>query len=902
MDKFYQACYTRVGGADRNSGWKLTNTSADAPARMLNAFEQRQKGNEPVGRNTPRNAAGEFLCALEISCEADALALTRIQYGVPCHGREGSYSHGFLFPDAYELLKDPNRLLALSEDNFCFRGPRPDPEEALELYLQRTAQIPQSLTYGEPWTVERALERVGMRRGVYRKFVCCLYGSWAKSAKTTIYVKTDGTDEMAKALIYLAYAALPYSMRTRLGASTFPDAKNVTMVLTRELPDSCRYFDPVSGMHNVLTDNQYKRWNKMPFVSMLFEDTAPAFDGLERQLEEMGDRYSQDITMLQMACQMGLGGTDADPVDQLYDFLNIDLDFNEMMERKVAQRLDEVSRIVAEQGAAMSEDMEQLLDQRLNAALTEQLRSAGHRYKSARISRMDLDEGCRYLKGNPAFEVLRRNLQGTESGLQMLTEYYSREIDGVLRDPGCTYGHLVDCAAAFGDLRCMGDLWQRIFTAAGKLASEHCRRAVLGMRTGTAEAGEHTPLYLALEDYAAFARQIGKLGMLPAEERGDILDEAMRGVAQVTEEWLREYDKQFRRSFDPKRLGEYQHFYNREFPKPSILRYSALLLQKYLAAADGSIGVLMDFTDNGCLFDTYTIDSSNVRRRTRLEPASRDELELIERSLFAFWADSEKVRKNVWMWDVIRELDKDPRKKKNLQSFCEKDTQTFRFWERAARLQNKNMIWLMLEKKAVLILAEGMLERSLRYNERYWTEEQLSSSISQCDACARDGKSEAKEIREVLANEQRSRLEAREEFQRLLEKNQREREKDGKRTAKQEKKAEKQAEKQAEQTEKQAQKQAARAARRDLQPGTPNKFTEEAPGGYVPVKPSRAKQADPDETDSVLGFLGVGHSAPAPEPEDTPGANLADPLPKPEETEKSGERGGFLGLFRKRRS
>ena len=42
MDKFYQACYTRVGGADRNSGWQLTNTSPDIPAKLLNAFEQRQ--------------------------------------------------------------------------------------------------------------------------------------------------------------------------------------------------------------------------------------------------------------------------------------------------------------------------------------------------------------------------------------------------------------------------------------------------------------------------------------------------------------------------------------------------------------------------------------------------------------------------------------------------------------------------------------------------------------------------------------------------------------------------------------------------------------------------------------------------------------------------------------------
>ena len=154
MDKFYQACYTRVGGADRNSGWQLTNTSPDTPAKLLNAFEQRQKGNEPVGRETPRDVNREFLCALDISCEQDTVSYTRIQYGVPCHGREGSYSHGYLFPNAYEFLKDPNRLLALADDNFCFHGSRPEPTEALELYLERTRQVRSSCIMAKagPWS------------------------------------------------------------------------------------------------------------------------------------------------------------------------------------------------------------------------------------------------------------------------------------------------------------------------------------------------------------------------------------------------------------------------------------------------------------------------------------------------------------------------------------------------------------------------------------------------------------------------------------------------------------------------------------------------------------------------------------------------------------------------------
>lgn len=884
MDKFYQACYTRVGGADRNSGWQLTNTSPDIPAKLLNAFEQRQKGNEPVGRTTPRNAKGEFLCALEVSCEADAVCLTRIQYGVPCHGREGLYSHGYLFPNAYELLKEPNRVLALSEENFCFHGDRPDPEQALELYLQRTARVPETLDYGEGWTLERALERTGMKQRSYREFVCCLYGSWAKSAKTTIYVKTDGTDEMARAMVYLAWVSLPYSMRTRLTASTFPDAKNATMVLTHELPEGCRYFDPSNGMNNVLTANQRKRWEKMPFVTMLFDGEGPRFDALERQLGDMGDRYSQDTTTLQMACQMGLEGAEADPVDQLYDFLNIPQDFNAMMERKVAQKLDEVSRIITEQGLAMSDDMEKMLKERLKTAQSGELVSAGYRYKSARLSRMNLDEGCRYLKEDPDFPVLRENLRHTDNGLGMLTEYYSREIAAVTDGPECGYENLLDCVMQFCDLSSMGDLWQRVFAAAKGIAADRCRRAVLQMRTGGTGTGAHTPLYLALDEYAAFARQLGKLEKIPGSERGDILDEVKRDVASVSGEWVREYDRQFRRNFDSGRMDEYELFYGKDFAGNSTLQYSALLLQKYLAAHDGAINVLLELTEKNYVIETHVPDGAGIRRSTRLGPESPDERDLIERSLYRYWTDSEAVQNNKWMWSVISDYNRDPRQK-NLRRFQELDEKSYLFWERAARLQNLNMIWLMLEKKSVLVLADGILERSLARNERYWTDGRLNDLIRQCDACIRDGKDEAREIRDILTAEQDLRAGSLRENHKQAEKDKRDREKEAKRTARQEKK-----------TEKQAEKKAAPVRNQPPQPGVPNRFTEE--NGYVQVKPGPARRADYNETDAVLDLLDPGHRQPGQDQ----GEHLAPPLPQSGEPDKSEERGGWLGIFKKRRS
>lgn len=935
MDKFYQACFTRVGGTDRTSGWQLTNLSEDIPGKLLSVFEQRQKGNEPVGRGMPRNRDREPLCALEISCEADSVGLTRIQYGVPCYGREGLFSQGFLFLNAYELLKEPNRLLSVADENFCFRAEiRPDSAEALQGYLDRTATPPAELVRGPGWTVGSALARTGMNRSSYKKLICCLYGSWAKSAKNAVWIKTDGTDEYVRAMLYLIYAALPYSMRPKVTASTFSDARNISVIFSHELSDGCRYFDPVNGMSNVLTSNQLKRWSRMPFVTMAFEDEAPRFDVLEELLARMGDRCSQDTNMLQIACQMGLGGADADPVDQLYDFLNIPQDYNEMMERWASEKVDAVAEIITAQGTELSSDMEQLLDQRLEAAQTRELRDACYRFKAARLSRMDLEEACRYLKDNPAFDVLRENLRHTEKGLQILVEFYRWEIVPVVDDPKSSYEQLLESALLFCDLEGTDVLWRMICSAANKRAAEQARKAVLELRSGEAAAAEHTPLYQAMNDFAGFAKGVHRLEGIPERKRAVLVDALKQDVAKLSAEWTREYDKQFRQYFNPARIGEYQTFYNRDFHDREPLRYSTMLLQKYLAAPTGMIDVLLEFVEGGCLFNTYNSDGAGIRKRTQLKPENASEQKLIEQSLYSYWADTEAVRKNIWMWDEIKRL-KDKPSKKNRQDFQVKDTKSFLFWERAARIRKMNPIWLMLEKGSVL-LTDGMLTRSLAENDRYWTDDCLNSMISRCEACVQNGKAEAKGVLEILKKEREHRAEQLEANRKRAEKDKKERDKEARRSAKKEKQNAKQEpeersakvetpaapqktegpSKPAEPEYKPYVKPGVKSAM-DGQPGVPNKFTVDGPRGWnvpglgtIPVVPEQKMVADVDDIDAVLDIVTPGYATPTepvqPQEPENPAEGFADPVKveqkKTEEENKKGDFWDRLNLWKKRRS
>ena len=859
MDKFYQACYTRLGGADRNSGWQLTNTSTDIPAKVLSMFEQRQKGNEPVGRKTPQNVNGEHLCAMEIGCEADIVSLSRVQYGVPCYGREGFYSHGFLFPSAYELLKDPNRILALSRENFCFRGERPAPEEELELYQQRTSQIPEQLVYEEAWTVERAKARTGMNDRIYKEFLCCLYGNWARSARTAIYVKTDGTEEMAKAILYLAYAALPYSMRTKLTASTFVDAKNASLILTHEQPDGCRYFDPSNGMNDVLSPNQRKRWERMPFVSQFFENKEPWFDELEQVLaEEMDDRYSQDTTTLQTACQIGLFGEDADPVEQLYNFLDIPQEFTEKLERRVAKQLDKVSHIITVQGLGVSDDMESLLDQRLGNARTRELKNAGKAYKTARLSQMDVQQCCEYLRKNRAiFDELRGELQKTEKGRQILTAFYQEEVRITVEDAACTYEKLVDCARLFCDLFGMGDLWKAISDKAKNIASYQAEKALVTAWSGTGK----TPLRVALDDYGRFANEIGKLPDLCQEDRQDLIESLKRDVAEVATRKIQAYDREFQISFCAEHMPEYEQFYTKDFVGRTTLAYSMNLLKMYQAAHEGELSLLEKFRKKDYIFDQLESSAPGIKSNNRLELQDKSRKESIEKSLYAYWTDSQYVRANKWMHGVSTEVDNNP-SSQNKRQFVEKDTITYHFWCNAAALRGTDLISLAVEKGALIILSNYMLERSMKHNKQLWSDKWLAQMIDWCEKC---GAEKAKEVQAILELKQWARSDLR---------NREEQDKKGSGKG---------------QNAGSGKGRNTGSGKRDKQPGSPNKFTTNTPTGqskgneYVVWGRGTTKKFDEDPTDAMLDVL-TEHSGQYPSTEQDP----------PE------KKGGFWrGLFKK---
>lgn len=275
---FYQAVY-----AHPDTGWAVINTSENMPQTLKDDFSAVERGNAGAASGTPvpmgKNETPS--CMYEIYFRNDAVGLVRVQYNLSDgQGRPVSFAHGYIFPDAYTLLKKPDDLLRVKKENFADQRIKGE-ERALiratpgafnrELIERSKAKDkPQELLMEEPFSLEGALEVCGISEDAYRTYILAIYAHiLSTNTDTNLYIKTDGSEKYAWNLLYLTYSAIPYSMRTLLSASTYLhiEQHNTKLIFCAELPGNMPQIDPVSGSNNVMGSTVEKRMkDRNPFI------------------------------------------------------------------------------------------------------------------------------------------------------------------------------------------------------------------------------------------------------------------------------------------------------------------------------------------------------------------------------------------------------------------------------------------------------------------------------------------------------------------------------------------------------------------------------------------------------------------------------------------------------------
>ncbi len=390
MSDFYQACY-----AHPDTGWAVINVSPDMPKELSDDFSLIERTNAGLasGKTIEMGASENPTCMSEIYCRRDAVGLVRTQYGISDgQGRPISFAHGYIFTDAYELLKDPNNILQITRDNFG--DMRMTEEEKAEIrstpgavnreLINRTApdMVPEEFVKRDPFTVEGALSVCGLDAEKYKIYMYTILSHLLTSnTEKNLYIKTDGTEEYAWNLMYLTYSAIPYSMRPLISCSTClrKEQHNTKLIFCYDIPEGVPQIDPVTGTNNVMNETVQKRtMDRNPFmgrlIDFILEGNGSKFhEGMEKILEMMGDKRLNTLQVINIGYSI-VGSKDHTNPDKLpgvlYNWLSLPVKNSETWELIVIQFLCNVDDLKV----TLGEEVKDLLNKRMQDSVTERFR------------------------------------------------------------------------------------------------------------------------------------------------------------------------------------------------------------------------------------------------------------------------------------------------------------------------------------------------------------------------------------------------------------------------------------------------------------------------------------------------------------------------------------------------
>lgn len=572
--KFYQACFTRVDTGNLSAGWQVVNPSVDMLQSMVSFFENQEKANDiSVSK---QNADGSPLRVTKIICDQKNIGLVQVQYGLSDNsGRARFFSHGYMADDPYEVLKNPEEILSLSEENFHFS-------------VEETQNMPERLQCTQSFDEKEILEKYKMDRALCVQFIKCALFPLFSSTQTTVFVRTDGSRAMAMELLYLVYRALPYSLRPRVTASTYakPTGANSMYVFTDDIPAVGSFVDPLTGANNILGGAYEKRLERFPFAIQYAEkmpQTQEAHDAYYAAfadvLQDMGDIHLNKMETLRLAYGTITSAqiTDKEIGGLLYDWLSLPVSANE----KVIARIEGLVHAATAKGIELSENVMTLLENRIRQTHAQGLYQAYIAYQAQSLIRMGKEEAVAKLdtlrKDPTPYADLCSTLQQTPEGKALLNVYYWIKANQLVGMRVCTYENMAtfvsECAYIW-DIQKVRDLF-----------CQKCREILWAEQQ---KGKDFRKLY------GVYQKAIQEIDPDREIVWGEITDA---------------YDYAFRTHFDSNRIQEYAAFYQqyRQYP------WSSDFLQVWKAVEKQGFEVAREYVKRGCAIRDYELSPEDTQ-------------------------------------------------------------------------------------------------------------------------------------------------------------------------------------------------------------------------------------------------------------------------------------------------
>ena len=347
--RFFQASY----GKPDNINWKLFNLSPGIPQDMCDFFEKVGTRNAPQNLNPQdmRDEAGNPLLLREICSQDRIIGLTQVQYGeVDNTGRPKITAHGFLFSADDHVLRDPNEILSVSDENFTFGSQATNPVDSLQ--------------YEPRFTLASAMETAGLSENNLLKLMACVNISLVSQTDYPLFLLDCREEQRMKAVMYCIYMSLPYSLRYLLSfsnANNFSRSLCKSISFVRQAPAGAYWYHLDNGETNVELEDIGQNPDQYPFLYRLREYGAARFDTycqqLQAKLDEMQLSWSQDYETLKMADVMldGLAFLQKKDDQKLTRFLFETVSYAPLQNQKVDDYLAQVLKIYAERGLVPNE-------------------------------------------------------------------------------------------------------------------------------------------------------------------------------------------------------------------------------------------------------------------------------------------------------------------------------------------------------------------------------------------------------------------------------------------------------------------------------------------------------------------------------------------------------------------
>ncbi len=279
MKNFYQICY----GKPNKTDWTYFNMSENTPSNIMAFFTKVAKSNSPEFVDS--SFSEEKKNFFELASDNGMVEISKVQYGsTDVMGRPTMFVHGFVFSAEDNILKNPNELLAVSNDNFKFS-------------VEETKDIPPSLIVQDSWTVKSAMDYVGIQKNHLESIMALVNYSLASSISSSSYIIYNGTEEQKKALIYLVLHFLPYPLRYELSFSTAdnlnPNFKK-NIIITDKENQNGYCVNLQTGSYDFDWENVESDKSKYPFYNEFknsFDDFDKFCNNFQKVQETIGYKF-----------------------------------------------------------------------------------------------------------------------------------------------------------------------------------------------------------------------------------------------------------------------------------------------------------------------------------------------------------------------------------------------------------------------------------------------------------------------------------------------------------------------------------------------------------------------------------------------------------------------------------